>query len=162
MFRAYLGPSSGGKTLCIQLLVLIFFLDGCLLSWLEDSLLKRIISTKWCIHTVVPPEDGPRYPRNMYRLTKCTKNKLFIKFFFFGFSLYDYIEMHGQQNIKLNKCIFVFFWGGGHSLPRGLCMWDCKNDLLHGDRIATEFQRVRLSYIQIFMVLGIMIMRKRK
>ena len=30
-----------------------------------DSHLKRIISTNCCIHTVVPPEDGPRYSRNM-------------------------------------------------------------------------------------------------
>ena len=35
-----------------------------------DSQLKRIISTTCCIHTVVPPDGGPRYARNMYRLTK--------------------------------------------------------------------------------------------
>jgi len=34
MFWAYLGPSSGDTTVCIQQLVL-FFLDDCLLSWLE-------------------------------------------------------------------------------------------------------------------------------
>ena len=44
-----------------------------------DSNLKRIISTNCCIHTVVPPDDGPRYARNMYRLMKCTKNTLWIK-----------------------------------------------------------------------------------
>jgi len=27
--------------------------------------LKERISTKCCIHTVVPPDDGPRYARNM-------------------------------------------------------------------------------------------------
>jgi hypothetical protein len=32
MFRAYLGPLSGGTTVCIQQLVLITFLDDCLLS----------------------------------------------------------------------------------------------------------------------------------
>jgi len=31
---------------------------------------------------VVPPDGGPRYARNMYRLTKYTKNKLCIKFVF--------------------------------------------------------------------------------
>ena len=31
------------------------------------------------IRKVVSPDDGPRYPRNMYRLTKYTKNKLCIK-----------------------------------------------------------------------------------
>jgi len=35
MFRAYLGPSSGGTTICIQQLVLIILLDDCLLSWLD-------------------------------------------------------------------------------------------------------------------------------
>jgi len=37
-----------------------------------DSHVKRVISTSCCIHTVVPPDDGPRYARNMYRLTKYT------------------------------------------------------------------------------------------
>ena len=36
MFRAYLGPSSGGTTVCIQQLV--FFLNGCLLSCLDWNL----------------------------------------------------------------------------------------------------------------------------
>ena len=26
---------------------------------------KRVISTNCCMHTVVPPDDGPRYARNM-------------------------------------------------------------------------------------------------
>jgi len=35
-------------------------------GWIgTDSHLKRIISTNCCIHTVVPPDDGPRYARNM-------------------------------------------------------------------------------------------------
>jgi hypothetical protein len=33
--------------------------------WTTDSDLKRIISTNCCIHMVVPPDDGPRYARNM-------------------------------------------------------------------------------------------------
>jgi hypothetical protein len=55
-FQAYLGPSSGGTIECIQQLVP---------TRTTDSHLKRIISTKCCIHTVVPPDDGPRYARNM-------------------------------------------------------------------------------------------------
>jgi len=58
-FRAYLAPSSGGTTVRIQQLVLIIFLDDCLLSWLDwfqsnqdNSHLKRIISTSCCIHKV--------------------------------------------------------------------------------------------------------------
>jgi len=69
---------------------LLFFIDDCLLSWLDwldwnnptrttDCHLIRIISTNCCIHTVVPPDDGHRYARNMYMLTKYTKNKLCIK-----------------------------------------------------------------------------------
>jgi len=42
MFRAYLGPSSGATTVCIQQLVLIIVLDGCLLSWLD--LLSPLVS----------------------------------------------------------------------------------------------------------------------
>jgi hypothetical protein len=73
MFRAYLGPSSGSATACIQHLVLIILLDDCLLSWMDwnpvhpidwnrttDSHLKRIISTKCCIHMVAPPDDMPK------------------------------------------------------------------------------------------------------
>ena len=48
-----------------------------------DSHLKRIISTNCYIRTVVPPDDGPTYGRNMCRLTKYTKNKLCIKLVFF-------------------------------------------------------------------------------
>ena len=103
MFRPYLGPSSGGTIVCIQQLVLIilFRLLPVVLVGLElqsnqdnrkssnsnpnrtkNSHLKRIICTNCCIHTVVHPDDGPRYARNMYRLTKYTKNKLCIKLFF--------------------------------------------------------------------------------
>ena len=41
-----------------------------------------MINTNCCIHTVVPPDDGPRYARNMQRMTKYTKNKLCIKLVF--------------------------------------------------------------------------------
>jgi len=57
MFRAYLGPSSGGTTVCIQQLVVII-----LFRWLSVVLVGLESS---CIHTVVPPDDGPRWDRNM-------------------------------------------------------------------------------------------------
>jgi len=61
MFRACLGPSSGGTAVCIQLIILFR-----LLSVVQDnSHLKRIISTNCCIHAGVPPYDGPRHARNM-------------------------------------------------------------------------------------------------
>ena len=62
---------------------LLFFLDDCLLSWFHQDnrqSSKRIISTNCCIYTVVPPDDGPGYARNMQRLTKQTKSKLCSKF----------------------------------------------------------------------------------
>jgi hypothetical protein len=34
-----------------------------------DSHLKRIRSTKCCIHMVVPPDHGPRCDRNIQRLS---------------------------------------------------------------------------------------------
>jgi len=85
MFQAYLGPSSGGTTVCIQQFVVIILFKW--LSWLDcsnptrttDSHLKRIISINCCIRTVVPADDGPRYAQNMYRMTKYTMNKLCIK-----------------------------------------------------------------------------------
>jgi len=52
MFRAYLGPSSGGTTVCILQLVLIVLCRG------MSVVLDGIISTKCCIHTVV---DSSRY-----------------------------------------------------------------------------------------------------
>ena len=43
----------------------IVYNNGYLLFFLDDCCpLGRIISTN-CIHTVVPPDDGPRYARNM-------------------------------------------------------------------------------------------------
>jgi len=53
-----------------------FFLDDCLLFWLDgncnsnptrttDSHLKITVSTNCCIHKVVPPYDGHRDARNM-------------------------------------------------------------------------------------------------
>jgi len=86
MFRPYLGPSSGGTTVCIQQLGIIVLIRWQFIVLIEfqtnpitDSHLKRTIRTSCCIHTVVPPDDGTRYARNMYRLTKYAKNKLCIK-----------------------------------------------------------------------------------
>ena len=72
MFRASLDPSSGGTTYVYNNWYLLFFLVDC------------IISTNCCIHTVIPPDDGPRYARNMQKMTKYTrtKNKLCVKLVF--------------------------------------------------------------------------------
>ena len=59
MFRVYVGPSSGGATVCIQQISVV------LVSNQENSHRKGIVGTNFCIHTVVPPDDGPRYARNM-------------------------------------------------------------------------------------------------
>jgi len=42
----------------------LFFLDDCP-TRTTDSHLKRTISNICCIHTFVPPDDGPRHSRNM-------------------------------------------------------------------------------------------------
>jgi hypothetical protein len=112
MFRAYQSPSSGDITIYIEELVLFI-----LLGWLSvvlgfnanrttDSHLKRIVSTNYCIHTVVPPDDGSRYARNIQRLTKYTKNKLRIRLVLF------YTK---AENICMKKCMFcticqIFVW----------------------------------------------------
>ena len=79
---------------------------------------KHKISTKCYIHTFVPPDDGPRYARNMQRLTKYTKNKLCIKWvFLYTRSLYFEIFSDSflltyfclQELQYLLKCIFHFF-----------------------------------------------------
>ena len=64
--------------------------------------LKRITSTNCCIHTVVPPDDGPRYARNMYRLTKYTKNKLCFKLVFLYTSVTSplYIYCPGKSILR--------------------------------------------------------------
>ena len=76
MFWVYLDLSSGGKPYVYNNWYLLNFLDDSCPTRKTHSHLKRIISTKCCIHTVAPPYDELRYTRNMYRLTKYTKNKL--------------------------------------------------------------------------------------
>jgi hypothetical protein len=105
MLRAYLGPSSGGTTVCIQQMVLII-LFVLVPTRTTDSHLKRIISTICCIHTVVPPDDGPRYARNMYRWTKYTKNKLCIKLVF----LYTVISRCTVKNIYMYSPLGTKVW----------------------------------------------------
>ena len=72
MFRAYLDPSSGGTIVCIELVLVILFrrLSVVLVGLFQSNKdnrrsSKKIISTNCSIHTVVPPDDGPRYARNM-------------------------------------------------------------------------------------------------
>ena len=105
MFRAYIGPSSGGTTLRIQQLVLLILFRVPIQPGQQTVNLKRIISTKCCIHTVVPPDDGPRYARYMYRLTKYTKNKLCIKLAF----LYTIISRYTVNN-TLYIYIYIYIY----------------------------------------------------
>jgi len=53
MFWTYLGPSSGATTIQSNP------------TRTTDSHLKRIINTNCCIHTAVPPYDGPGYAQNI-------------------------------------------------------------------------------------------------
>ena len=64
MFRAYLGPSPGGKPVYTHNNWDLLFFDYNP-TRTTDSHLEIIISPTCCILTVVPPDDGPRYGRNM-------------------------------------------------------------------------------------------------
>jgi len=64
----------------------------------------RIISTNCCIHAVAPPDDEPRYARNMWKLKKYTKNKLCIKLVF----LYTFISRCRSKKQKTKNRVFWF------------------------------------------------------
>jgi hypothetical protein len=57
------------------------------------------------IHTAVPPDDGPSYARNMYRLTKYIKNMLCIKLDF----LYTIIS-RSTANETLKKYNYTYLF----------------------------------------------------
>jgi len=70
MFRAYLGPSSGGTTVCIQHLVLIILfilLTVVLFGLFQDNSQSSKKNNKYqVLYTYgLPPDDGPRHVRNM-------------------------------------------------------------------------------------------------
>ena len=69
------------------------------------SHLKRIINTNCCTHTVVPPDDGPRYVRNMQRLMKYTGNKLCIKLVFL-YTREDVIDTAADAGNQA-QCLFL-------------------------------------------------------
>ena len=98
MFRAYLCPSSGGTTVCIQQLVLII---------LFRRLSVFLVGLE--LHTVVPPDDRPRYARNMQRLTKYTQNKLCIRLVFFIQQQYLVFYDMFISGTKLSMCFYVYF-----------------------------------------------------
>jgi len=62
------------KTNFMHNLFLVHFINRCIF--------RAHLSIKCCIHTVVPPDDGPRYVLNIERLTKYTNNKLCIELVF--------------------------------------------------------------------------------
>ena len=68
-----------------------------------DNLLKRIISANCCIRTVVYPDDGPRYARNMYMVIKYTRNKLCIKLVY----LYTVQSFYPETCSRTPCCICV-------------------------------------------------------
>jgi len=72
-------------------------------SCIPDNHPHTKISTKCHINTAVPPDDGPIVARNMYRLINILRINCAPSWFY----LQDYIEMHGQQNIKFISFLFV-------------------------------------------------------
>ena len=68
-----------------------------------ESDLKRIISTNCCIHTIVPPDDGLSCARNMWRLTKYTKNNLIF--------VVPCIMLNSEINpTRCNNCVYSSQW----------------------------------------------------
>ena len=68
MFRAHLGPLSGGKPYVYNNWYLLFFLYGCLLSWSnQDNRQTYKKNNKYqLLYTYgLPPDNGPRCARNM-------------------------------------------------------------------------------------------------
>ena len=55
------------------------------------------------MHTVVPPDDGPRNARNMHRLTKYTKNKLCIKLVLLHTTFTGYVFLNADPS-KASSC----------------------------------------------------------
>jgi hypothetical protein len=87
----------------------LLFLDDFLLCWFgcsnpirtTDSHLKRIVRTNCCKHTVVPSDDGPSYARNMYRLTKDTKNTLCVKLVFL-YTIISRCTVNKTKNLEVS------------------------------------------------------------
>ena len=57
MFRAYLGHHQEVQPYVYNKWYLLFFLDDCRPGWIPIQPGR--------IHTIVPPDDGPRFARNM-------------------------------------------------------------------------------------------------
>jgi len=112
---------------------LLFFLDDYVLSWLDsiptrttDSLLKRIISTNCCIHTVYLLMMGLDTPetcrgwRNILRIS-CASS-----WFFFTHRYFFVFISRRQERRKLDGCIAFTLWGTAltyYYRPSGLRAW---------------------------------------
>ena len=76
------------------------FISPCI----PDSHPHRIKSSKCHKNTVVSPDDGPIFGRNMWRLINILRTNCALRWFY----LQDYRETHGQQNIKKNLLLCDF------------------------------------------------------
>ena len=77
------------------------------------------------MHTDVHPDDGPRYAQNMYRLTKYTENKLWIKFVFLYTINWDLLkkkvtilEFTGKRRVRTRN--FSLPEGKGELTPKAV------------------------------------------
>jgi hypothetical protein len=106
--------------------------------------LFRIISTNCCIQTVVPPNDGSRYTRNVYRLTKYTKKMLCIKLVFLytnttllyfnnddGVAILWSTLRYFSLSIYCYNCYYLYRYGKAVQI-RNLTssLWDIPNNLI--------------------------------
>jgi hypothetical protein len=105
----YLSISTCLGQLCAQHQEIQLYLcnmDVILYGWLSSIPDKSIQNkkTKCRINTVVSPDDGHTFPRNMYRLINTLRNKRAKKNCAPSWlCIQDYTGMHGQQNIKVES-----------------------------------------------------------
>ena len=85
VFRLYLGPSSGGTTVCIQQLVIIIlfrFSDDCLFSWLDWNQDNRQSSKNTYNSYLVIEVPDHVYVFYAYRLYFADKDIYMIRYFY--------------------------------------------------------------------------------
>jgi len=99
--------------------------------------LKRIISTNCCIHTVVPPDDGPKYARNMYRLNilriSCASSR-------FSFTQLYRDARSKKHTIKLCKSVFP-----DNSNNHSHCIWAANSEVTGEKPIYSTFTLTQMA-----------------
>jgi hypothetical protein len=107
-----------------------------------DSHLKRIISTNCCTHTAEPPDDRPRYDRNMKRLTKYTKYKLCLML---SFHYTNISRRTHNKTLKNTEYILQCFLSELQTLSRCISSSICSENV-KTKRCINIYYNIRLSW----------------